>query len=128
MTDPPADRTVPHGRAPGGPEEPASRSGPSEPADRGPSLRADPGGPPPTDWREPPWFPPRDRDRARRTDRGPQLGSVIVGLILILIGVYYFVDRTLGIPMPPIAWGSLWPVLLIVLGAVILLRSVERRH
>ena len=89
-------------------------------------LRAQPEGRDPTAWREPPWFPP-DRDRHRR-ERGPHLVSIVVGLALVLVGIYYFLDRTLGIPMPPIAWGSLWPVLLIVLGAVILLRSVERRH
>jgi hypothetical protein len=29
--------------------------------------------------------------------------------------------------MPRIQWGSLWPVLLIVLGGLILLRAIERR-
>ena len=49
------------------------------------------------------------------------------GLIILAVGVYYFLDRTLGIAMPQIQWGSLWPVLLIVLGGLILLRSIERR-
>lgn len=93
-------------------------SGPARP------LRAEPEGRDPTAWREPPWF-PADHDR-RRDERGPHLVSIVVGLALVLIGAYYFLDRTLGIPMPPIAWGSLWPVLLIVLGALILIRSVER--
>lgn len=90
-------------------------------------LRARPERPESNAWREPPWFPP-DRDRSRNRDRGPHLVSVLVGLALVLVGVYYFLDRTLGIPMPPIAWGSLWPVLLIVLGALVLLRSVDRRR
>lgn len=97
-----------------------------------PHLRAEPEGRP-TAWREPPWFPPdrsgeRGRDRGQDRERGPHLVSVVVGLALVLVGIYYFLDRTLGIPMPPIAWGSLWPVLLIVLGALILLRSMERRR
>ncbi len=126
MTAPSDDHNAPHDHGPVGSEEPSSRAGATA-SDRGaPSLRADPGGPPPTDWREPPWFPPRDRDRGRRGERGPQLVSIIVGLILVLVGVYYFLDRTLGIAMPPIAWGSLWPVLLILLGGLILLRSGDR--
>jgi hypothetical protein len=41
--------------------------------------------------------------------------------------VYYFLDRTLGIAMPQIEWRGLWPILLIILGGLILFRSIERR-
>ena len=70
----------------------------------------------------------RENERGRARERGPNLVSIIVGLAFVLVGVYYFLDRTLGIRMPPIVWGSLWPVLLIALGALILLRSMERRR
>ena len=52
---------------------------------------------------------------------------MIVGLILIAIGLYFFVDRTLGIALPRISWGSLWPIVLIVIGGLILGRSLDRR-
>jgi hypothetical protein len=95
-----------------------------------PPLVADPNRPV-SDWREPPWFPAaddRDRDRARRArDRGPGLGAIVVGLGLVAIGIWYFLDRTLGIAMPEIRWGSLWPLLLIVLGLVIVVRALGRR-
>jgi hypothetical protein len=52
---------------------------------------------------------------------------LVLGLIIVAVGVYYLLDRTLGIAMPRIQWGSLWPVLLIVLGGLILLRAIERR-
>jgi len=83
-----------------------------------------PSGRPASEWREPPWFPPRDRTRR---DRRPSTASIVFGLIILGIGVYYFLDRTLGIAMPAIRWGSLWPVLLILLGGLILFRSVDRR-
>jgi hypothetical protein len=80
--------------------------------------------PPASEWREPPWFPPRDKDRRERRSN---VVAIVVGLIILVVGVYYFLDRTLGIAMPRIQWGSVWPVLLIVLGGLILLRSIERR-
>ncbi len=52
---------------------------------------------------------------------------MVVGLAFIAVGLYYFLDRTLGIAMPPIQWSSLWPVVLIVLGVVVLLRSFQRK-
>jgi hypothetical protein len=80
---------------------------------------------PASQWREPAWFPPKDRDRDR--DRGPSVAALVVGVALVAIGLYFFVDRTLGIALPRIAWGSVWPIILIVLGAIVLLRSVNRR-
>jgi hypothetical protein len=89
------------------------------PADRPPPDR-----PPSTEWREPPWFPPRDRDRR---DRRLNWVAIVVGLVILGVGVYYLLDRTLGIAMPRIQWGSIWPIFLIVLGGLILLRSYDRR-
>ncbi|MBA2720184.1 MAG: hypothetical protein H0U52_13240 [Chloroflexi bacterium] len=51
----------------------------------------------------------------------------MVGVGLIAIGLYFFLDRTLGVPMPRIQWGTVWPILLIGLGAIVLFRSVSRR-
>ena len=89
-----------------------------------PPPAGDPAAPTSTDWREPPWFPPRDKDRREHKS---SMVAIIVGLVILAVGVYYFIDRTLGVTMPRIQWGSLWPVLLIVLGGVVLLRSIDRR-
>jgi hypothetical protein len=107
----------------------ASPTPPTDPPGSGPDPTSAPATPPgsqrpASDWREPAWFPPRDRTRR---DRGPSTASIVFGLIVLGIGVYYFLDRTLGIAMPAIRWGSLWPVLLILLGGLILFRSVDRR-
>jgi hypothetical protein len=91
-------------------------------ADPARPLQADPNRPADSGWREPAWFPPRDR-----RDRRPSAFALIVGLALIAIGLYYFLDRTLGLDMPAIQWSSLWPIILIVIGGLILLRSFERK-
>jgi hypothetical protein len=65
------------------------------------------------------WRPARDRER--------NVASMIVGLVLLAIGVWYFLDQTLGITMPRIRWADVWPVFLIVIGAFILIRSAARR-
>lgn len=88
-----------------------------------PPLRADPSRPT-TDWREPPWLPPRHRDR----DRGPSLAAIIVGLVLLGIGGWYFLDRTLGIDLPELRWSNLWPLILVVVGAVIVLNALRDRR
>jgi uncharacterized membrane protein len=120
MTEPNQPRTAP-------PIDPDSPVDPAPPVATAPAGAppAPPGAPPSTEWREPPWFPPRDRDRR---ERRAGLGAIVVGLIILAFGLYYFFDRTLGIPMPRIQWGSLWPLLLIVIGGWILVRSVSDRR
>jgi hypothetical protein len=102
---------------PAAPTEPApSEPGPSEPAPseppppRSPTTNATGG-----------WRPPRDRDR------GGHVASTFTGLILILVGTWYFLDQTLGIRLPRVAWGELWPVILIGLGVLVILRASGRR-
>jgi uncharacterized membrane protein len=117
---------------PPAPVDPGSPASPGVPPAAEPTS---PGPPPPpglppsgapraNEWREPPWIPPRDQDRR---ERRAGIGMLVFGLIILAVGVYYLLDRTLGIAMPRIQWGSLWPVLLIVLGGLILLRAIERR-
>ena len=133
MTDP-IDQTEPHepefsqrgpgpGLAPAAPARaPAATTIPASDPVHPLQVRLD--RPADSGWREPAWFPPRNQhDR----DRRPSTFAVVVGLILIGIGGYFFLDRTLGIPMPPIQWSSVWPVILIVIGGLILLRSFQRK-
>lgn len=96
----------------------------SDGADRPrPNLRADPSRPADSGWREPAWFPPKDRERERRSNPV----AIAIGLGMIALGVYFFIDRTLGIALPRIQWGAIWPIALIVIGGIVLLRSVNRR-
>ena len=133
MTDP-IDDTPPRPRADsraaaagtpdaGTDEAPGAGTDETPAADPGPTLRADPDRPADSGWREPPWFPPRARER----DHRPSPIAIVIGLVLIAIGLYYFLDRTLGIALPRIQWSTAWPIILIVLGGLILVRSFQRK-
>ena len=89
-----------------------------------PPLRADPDRPADSGWREPPWNPAQ----ARARDHRPNTAAIVVGLILIGLGAYWFLDQTLGIALPEISWGGIWPVVLILIGGLILIRSLDRRR
>jgi len=79
---------------------------------------ADDQGPPPP-RPEPTWRPPDHPDG--------NWSTIVVGVIFLAIGGWYFFDQTLGFEMPRVRWGDLWPVLLIVVGALMLFRSAGRR-
>jgi hypothetical protein len=64
------------------------------------------------------WRPPRSRES--------NVASMVVGLILLAIGVWYLLDQTLGIRMPRIDWSDIWPIFLIGIGAIVLIRSARR--
>jgi hypothetical protein len=82
----------------------------------------DPDRPADSGWREPPWIPARPKH-----DDRPSMIALVFGLALIAVGGWYFLDRTLGVDLPRISWGSLWPLILIVIGGVILIRSFQRK-
>ncbi|HUQ77566.1 MAG TPA: hypothetical protein VM427_01670 [Patescibacteria group bacterium] len=87
----------------------------------GSSLRVDPDRPKDTGWREPAWFPPREK--ARR----PSVAILVAGLAMVAVGLLFLLTRILGPGMLRIEWSTVWPVLLIALGAILLIRSVRRR-
>lgn len=71
-----------------------------------------PPSPPPA---APSWTPPHDD--------GTRWPAIAFGLILLLVGLWLFADVTLGLDLPTIRWGQLWPIALIVVGALILYGS-----
>ena len=105
-----------------GSSEPAAQpsEAPSSPSPTSPPLTVDPNRPADPGWREPAWIPARPRPRR------PSVVSLIVGVGLILAGLWFFADRTLGIDLPGIEWNAVWPVILIVIGGAVLIRSLER--
>jgi hypothetical protein len=69
----------------------------------------------------PPGIPPEPVPR-RSLDSGPRYGSVIVGLAILGIGLWYFADRTLGLDLPDINASQLWPIAVIALGVWLIIR------
>jgi hypothetical protein len=147
MTDP-TDETQPHATAtppdpataatpPAPPPDPAFTPAaapspdPAIPAATGsvsvppgePPLQVDPNRPADSGWREPAWFPPRDGER----DRKPSPAAIVVGLAFIAVGVWFFLDRTLDVDLPRLQWSTIWPVILIVIGGLVLIRSFQRK-
>lgn len=84
---------------------------PNDPTGAAPS----PPPPPPNS----PWRPPRQRES--------NTASIVVGLVLVAIGAWYFLEQTMGIRMPRFAWREVWPVLLILVGVFVVVRSFDRR-
>jgi hypothetical protein len=114
---------------------------PSDPNESNPTTRFDPptaaattATPPPPEPPAPPIAPstppppsaPGPRWRAGGQDPG-RVGTIVLGLILLAIGLWFFADQTLGLEMPRLRWSQLWPFLLIGLGAWIAIGSMRRR-
>jgi len=105
--------------------------------DRVPPPTGDPtpphptGAPPPPEAPPPPatgWEPsPPTGKGARTSGRDPgRTASLILGLILVAIGLWFFAQYTLGLDLPAVRWSQLWPLILILIGGWILLGSMRR--
>jgi hypothetical protein len=55
-------------------------------------------------------------------------GAHLWGLVVLAVGLWFFADVTLGLPMPTIAWRDLWPVALVLLGLFVIARGITRRR
>ncbi|MES1239633.1 MAG: hypothetical protein ABUL57_02090 [Chloroflexota bacterium] len=59
--------------------------------------------------------------------RAADTAGRIWGAIILALGIWFLFDYTLGYDMPRIPWGDLWPIGLIVIGLVVILRGMRRR-
>ncbi|MEX1173306.1 MAG: DUF5668 domain-containing protein [Chloroflexota bacterium] len=114
MRDPELTTRVPTPDATAPPAPPA----PPAPAAPAPAWTTAPPAPPP---QGDPWRPARYDDPGR-------LASLLFGLLLLGIGLWFFADHTLGLDLPRIRWNQLWPLILIVIGLWVLLGSRRRRR
>jgi hypothetical protein len=71
-----------------------------------------------------PWPP---RSWGSRGDDPGRIGTIVFGAILLVIGLWFFADQTLGLDMPSLRWSQLWPIFLIGLGVWIAIGSMRRR-
>jgi hypothetical protein len=60
--------------------------------------------------------------------RAADTAGRIWGLIVLGIGLWFFADITLGYDMPSVAWRDLWPLGLIGIGLLVVIRGMSRRR
>ena len=75
------------------------------------------------------WLPPSPRPTRRDRERGRDAGgtaSLVLGVALLALGLWFFAQDTLGLELPSIHWNQLWPIILIVIGAWVLMGAVRR--
>src|SRR5688572_17644950 len=82
---------------------------------------APPPTPPPSEPPPPVAAPPRPAGR----DHG-RTASILFGLVFLGLGLWFFVDHTLGYELPRIRWSQLWPVVLVVIGVWVVVGSMRR--
>jgi uncharacterized integral membrane protein len=126
MSDQPTDPTTRMplpGSTPDLPSTPSAPPVPPPPAPIAPSTA-----PPQVAPTPPPPPPPAAWASPRRRDDSGRLGSIVVGLIILGLGLWFFASETLQLEMPDISWRQAWPVILIAIGAWIVLGTVRRRR
>jgi hypothetical protein len=69
----------------------------------------------------PPAIPPEPSAGPPRPE-GPRYGSIILGLVILAVGLWYFADRTLGLELPRVEADQVWPIAVIALGAWLIVR------
>jgi hypothetical protein len=116
MTDMPTGSTDPSPTTPN-PTPSATPSPTTSPMPAGPTT------PPPSPT--PAFQPTNPPSTWAREDPGPW-GTIVFGVILLVVGLWFFADQTLGLDMPQLRWSQLWPVFLIGLGVWIALGSMRR--
>lgn len=94
------------------------------PAEPPPAAPTAPTMPPPVTGAPPPvpppaWHRPNDGDSGRTV-------TIVLGLILLAVGAWFFADQTLGLDLPTLRWSQLWPIALILVGGWILLAAMRR--
>jgi hypothetical protein len=62
---------------------------------------------------------PEPRHAWRRYD----WGSLVFGLLILVIGAYLLL-KSLGIAVPDVTGDAVWPLILVAVGAVVLLRTL----
>ena len=115
-------------------EDPTSRYTTPDPAGSAPPQQPPAATPPPASTPPPPAQPaatppppPQPTWRPPPADHGRSV-SLIFGVIILVIGLWFFATKTLGLDLPDIEWSQLWPVLLIGLGAWIVVGAMRRNR
>ncbi len=58
--------------------------------------------------------------------RGRDAGALVLGAILLLVGGYYVLRNTLGFDLGELDGERIWPVAVIAIGLMIVIRAIDR--
>jgi uncharacterized integral membrane protein len=67
--------------------------------------------------------PPSVRDDRSTRD----WGAIVVGLVFVAVGVYFALKETFKVNLPDIEWDMAWPIIILAIGLVILVRAATGR-
>ena len=70
--------------------------------------------------------PPMPAPRRRDDRDAGRTASVLFGMVILGLGLWFFAEHTLGYELPRISWSQLWPITLIVIGLWVVLGSMRR--
>jgi len=51
-------------------------------------------------------------------------GGVVFGVVLVVVGIYFVLKETLQIALPEISWSTAWPLMVVGVGALVVLRAL----
>lgn len=68
-----------------------------------------------------------DRYAGRRRRRGADSMASFWGILLLAVGIWFFLRETLGISLPNIRWDAIWPIILIAIGVLVVFRGLRDR-
>jgi hypothetical protein len=64
----------------------------------------------------------------RSISRAADTAARAWGLIILLVGLWFLADVTVGLDMPNVPWRDLWPIGLIVIGLLVVFRGMNRQR
>ncbi len=68
-----------------------------------------------------------DRYAGRSRRRGTDSTALFWGVLLLIVGTWFFLRETLDLDLPSIRWDTVWPILLIAIGAIVIFRGLRDR-
>ena len=63
------------------------------------------------------------KSSGRRVD----VGAIVLGAVLLLVGGYFLLENAFGFDLPELNWDLIWPLALVALGVLVLVRALRGR-
>ena len=51
-------------------------------------------------------------------------GAIVFGIVLVAVGICFVLKETLQIALPEISWSSAWPLMVVGVGLLVLVRAL----